>query len=201
MIRLNSPRVALVVISSVFILPLVLAWLMFSGVIDYRPQSTRNRGSLVLPPVAVSWDGVYEAGAANDPGHVFDEHWLVLHAVPEPCDPACLEAIAGLRQVHLAAGRNRHRIRLALLHSGEDPVSLQQIYASFHLLEDPAGGLRRTLESVGSRFRPAKAARGATYLIDPHGNVMMFYAAGFDPNDLKTDLQRLLTWSKLDETR
>ena len=44
-----------------------------------------------------------------------------------------------------------------------------------------------------------QAGEGSTYLIDPLGNIMMSYAAGFDPNDLKRDLKRLLTWSKLDE--
>lgn len=198
MIRLNSPRVALVVIASVFILPLVVAWLMFSGVIDYRPQSTRNRGWLVQPPVPVSWTGVYETGSSDAPAAAFAEHWLVLHAVPEACDRACLEAIAGLRQVHLAAGRDRHRIRLALLHRGGDPARLQQMYDDFHLLENPAGGLWRTLQTVAGRARSAQYASGATYLIDPLGNIMLFYAAGSDPGDLKTDLKRLLTWSKLD---
>jgi hypothetical protein len=28
---------------------------------------------------------------------------------------------------------------------------------------------------------------------------MMLYTVGYDPNDLKSDLKRLLTWSKLDE--
>jgi hypothetical protein len=41
---------------------------------------------------------------------------------------------------------------------------------------------------------------GSLYLLDPLGNIMLFYAAGFDPNDLKKDLKRLLTWSKLDES-
>ena len=192
--KLNSPRVALVVIASIFILPLVLAWLMFSGIIEYRPESTRNRGSLVQPPVPVSWAGVYETGAASETEETFGEHWLILHAVTDPCDTACLEAITGLRQVHLALGRDRPRVRLALLHRGEDPASLRQLYDGFHLLEDPAGGLWSTLARAAGRGGPA----GATYLVDPLGNVMMYYAPGFDPNDLKTDLKRLLTWSKMD---
>jgi cytochrome oxidase Cu insertion factor (SCO1/SenC/PrrC family) len=87
---------------------------------------------------------------------------------------------------------------LVLLHRGGDPARLQQMYADFHLLEDPAGGLWRTLETVAGRARFAQYASGATYLIDPLGNIMLFYAAGSDPGDLKTDLKRLLTWSKLD---
>jgi len=196
MIRLNSPRVALVVIASIFILPLVLAWLMFSGVIDYAPLSTRNRGVLVQPSVPVSWEGVHESEAFTDPAAVFAEHWLVLHAVPTPCDSACIEAISGLRQVHRAAGRERHRLRLALLHRGADTSRLRQVYEEFHLLEDPGGQLWRTVESVTGAMQPTADAAGATYLIDPLGNIMMFYAPGSDPNDLRADLKRLLTWSK-----
>ena len=53
-----SPRLALVIIASLFILPLALAWLMYSGVIDYDPVETRNLGKLVEPPVPVSFDSL-----------------------------------------------------------------------------------------------------------------------------------------------
>jgi hypothetical protein len=43
------PRVALVIIAAIFILPLVAAWLMFTGVIEFRPGATRNLGQLVPP--------------------------------------------------------------------------------------------------------------------------------------------------------
>jgi hypothetical protein len=198
-----SPRVALVVIATMFVLPLVLAWLMYTGTIDYQPGSTRNLGRLVQPPHALSWDGVYLDGATDsNPAEVFAEHWLVLHAVPNPCADACLRVIAGLRQVHLASGRQQSRIRLALLHDlpGSDPArGLQEIYADFRLLENPDGALWGTLQSIAEQGQPGAPARGSTYLIDPLGNIMMLYTAGYDPNDLKSDLKRLLTWSKLDE--
>lgn len=195
---LNSSRVALIVIASIFLLPLVLAWLMFSGVIDYRPTATRNLGQLVAPTVPVSWRGANETGSDTPLAEVFGDHWLVLHAVPRGCDEACLEAVSGLRQVHLAAGRDRDRIRLALLHRGEDPEGLRRIYDAFHLVENPDGTLWRILERVAEDARPPADAPGGTYLIDPLGNIMMFYAAGTDPNDLKKDLKSLLTWSKQD---
>jgi hypothetical protein len=43
------------------------------------------------------------------------------------------------------------------------------------------------------------ATKGDIYLIDPLGNIMMYYAADADPNHIRKDLKRLLTWSKLDE--
>jgi hypothetical protein len=39
----------------------------------------------------------------------------------------------------------------------------------------------------------------SAYLIDTLGNIMMAYEAGADPNHLRHDVKRLLTWSKLDE--
>jgi hypothetical protein len=198
-----SPRAALVVIAALFILPLVLAWLMYTGTIAFQPGATRNFGQLVQPPLPLSWEDVHLDGATEpSPATAFAEHWLVLHAVPNPCDDACLRNIAGLRQVHLASGRQQSRIRLALLHDlqGNDSVrSLQGIYATFGLLENPDGALWRTLQSIADQGQPSAPARGSTYLIDPLGNIMMFYAAGYDPNDLKNDLKRLLAWSKLDE--
>jgi hypothetical protein len=110
-----------------------------------------------------------------------------------------MEAILGLRQVHRAAGRNQLRIRIALLHDGKESDRLQRLYDAFYLLESPGGELWRMLESVASGAQPPAPARGGSFLVDPLGNIMMFYAPGSDSSDLSRDLKRLLTWSKLDD--
>jgi hypothetical protein len=193
----NTPRVALAVIAALFVLPLLLAWLMYSGAIDWQPASTRNLGQLVRPPLPLSWDGVDMEAPPGSPAERFAGHWLVLYDVPLSCDEVCLEAAVGLRQVHRAAGRHQSRIMLALLLAEPDPATtarLAAVYDAFHLLRDRAGGLRARLAQAAPG-----AAPGGSYLIDPLGNIMMHYAAGADPNDLKDDLKRLMTWSKLDE--
>jgi hypothetical protein len=122
--------------------------------------------------------------------------------LPNPCAETCLQVVAELRQVHRAAGRQQSRIQVALLHDldgAAERLAVQDIYAPFQLLENPDESLWRTLQDVAGSNLPATPARGSTYVIDPLGNIMLFYAAGYDPNDLKSDLKRLLTWSKLDE--
>ena len=162
-----SPRLALVIIASLFILPLALAWLMYSGVIDYDPVETR--------------------------------HWVILYALPAPCRESCLEDATSLRQVYRAAGRNQSRLRLLLLGDTKSDIDerLEMISVDFHRATDK----RRLLAPELGRVASSQGAdvAGSVYLIDPLGNIMLFYAAGFDPNDLKKDLKRLLTWSKLDE--
>ena len=194
-----SPRIALVIIAGLFVLPLALAWLMYSGTIDYQPAETRNLGALVEPPVPTAFASLEVRDPAGQADGDWSEHWLVLYATPEPCEAACLADAEGLRQVHRAAGRNQSRIRLMLLGPGAQARSddLLDLYPAFFLASDPGGAVTTTLDAVSAA--QGAATPGSLYLVDPLGNIMMFYAAGFDPNDLKKDLKRLLTWSKLDE--
>ena len=195
-----SPRISLVIIAGMFLLPLLLAWFMYSGTIEYQPSSTRNFGQLVEPPLPMSWKNtVVIAGAGESesrPVQVFSEHWVILYSVPDPCLETCLQEVSALRQIHRASGRHLARIRIALLiprpNSPGVESSLRDIYSEFHLISDPSSSFNAKLEQAGGGERSA-------YLIDPLGNIMMFYAAGTDPNHLKQDLKRLLTWSKLDK--
>lgn len=202
-----SSRTALVFIAAMFILPLVLAWLMQSGAIDFKPGSARNLGDLVEPPVPADWEeSLIFVPAINNASRdelsvFFDRHWVILHVIPSPCPSSCLEAISALRQIHKASGRNQSRIRIALLlQSDNHPETISrvgEIYHLFQLAENPNGNIRSILEDVANNF--STRAEGSSYLIDPIGNIMMFYEAGSDPNNLKNDLKRLLTWSKLDK--
>jgi hypothetical protein len=202
-----SSRTALVLIAAMFILPLVLAWLMQSGAIDFKPESARNLGDLVEPPVPADWEeSLIFVPAINNASRdelsvFFDRHWVILHVIPSPCPSSCLEAISALRQIHKASGRNQSRIRIALLlQSDNHPETISrvgEIYHLFQLAENPNGNIRSILEDVANNF--STRAEGSSYLIDPIGNIMMFYEAGSDPNNLKNDLKRLLTWSKLDK--
>lgn len=195
-----SPRTSLVIIAALFLLPLALAWFMYSGTIEYKPSSTRNFGQLVEPPLPMAWEdtGLMPGAVKSGSGaaQVFDDHWVILYALPDPCLETCLGEVTSLRQIHRASGRHQARIRIALLMrepgSEELEISLREIYSKFHLISDPSGKLTATLDQ-------AAAGKGSAYLIDPLGNIMMFYAAGADPNHLKKDLNRLLTWSKLDK--
>jgi len=192
-----SPRVALLVITALFVLPLVAAWLMYSGAIEFEPAETRNLGTLVEPPVPVSLEGLVPADPARDPAFESARHWTIVHALPAACGPACEDAVTALRQVHRAAGREQTRLRILVVHSARAEIDAERIgaiYPLFLLARDADGALLGELGRIAGGD-----AAGNSYLLDPLGNIMMLYRAGYDPNDLKADLKRLLTWSKLDE--
>jgi hypothetical protein len=195
-----SPRTALVLSAAMFLLPLLLAWFMYSGAISYQPEATRNLGQLVDPPLPLDWRDaiVAEAPGAGsaEPFQGPGEHWSVLFPVPDHCGEPCRAEAVALRQVHRALGRHQDRVRIVLLLSGQaEPATvsgLRDTYSEFQLINDPSGRLESVLRQTGR-------APGTVYLVDPLGNIMMSYEAGSDPNHIKQDLKKLLTWSKLDE--
>jgi hypothetical protein len=197
-----TPRITLVIIAALFVLPLVLAWLMYIGAVELQPESTRNKGILVSPPTPFDWsqalpveDGVH----SEDPLEGLLKHWVVLYPLEGACNLDCEQHLSSIRQVHLASGRDRERIRLVILFPDQAPANaantVNTIYDKFIMAADTTGELRRAIESASSSVSRV----GSTYLIDPLGNIMMVYPATSDPNDLKEDLKRLLKWSKLDE--
>lgn len=195
-----SPRITLLVIAAMFLLPLLLAWFMYSGTIEYNPAATRNLGNLVKPPVPLDWTDTRLISGDGEPAGLasaaLEEHWVIVYPVETDCAQDCLDEIIALRQIHRASGRHQSRILIALLiqepENHEIRDRLSKIYSAFYLLEDGTGKTADALQ----RAAPPETA---VYLIDPLGNIMMTYDAGTDPNNLKQDLKRLLTWSKLDE--
>jgi cytochrome oxidase Cu insertion factor (SCO1/SenC/PrrC family) len=148
--------------------------------------------------------GEANLAAGRDQGSVvFDEHWVILQPVPAGCDDSCLKEVSNLRQIHRASGRQQFRIRLALLLDESSPANQAQnllaIYPKFHLITDPSGLLSETLAGIQQNLSGQAGPAKGVYMIDPLGNIMMYYQAGSDPNDIKQDMKRLLTWSKLDK--
>lgn len=183
-----SPRATLIGLTCLFLLPLVVAWLMYIGVIDYHPGETRNHGTLVNPPVTADFP---EAFNRRD----LAGHWMLLYPLHPDCAEPCRSDIAGLRQVRRALGRDAERLRTVLVSDANADDAwlreLSEIDTRASLVIDASGSLRAQLDAI-------EGGRG-TYMIDPLGNIMMHYRPGTDANELRLDLERLLKYAKTDQ--
>jgi len=194
------PRLTLLSILALFILPLALAWMMYTGTISLGPQNTRNLGILVNPAVPLDWTGVHQSETTSKPPGL-DGFWVVLYTLPSSCGKPCLDLATGLRQVHIATGQNAPRIKIALLLDSARPETLLReladIYPGFLLISQPTGDFSSAIRKAAGNV-VGKGERPDVYLVDPDGNIMMSYNGSDSPGKLIKDLDRLLTWSKQD---
>lgn len=104
-----------------------------------------------------------------------DRKWHVVYMTDGVCDEHCTQVIHQLQQVQKALGKNRERIRV---------MSLQ----------GPVIALDQKLTPIVSRDF---VTTNKIYLIDPIGNLLMYYPHTTDPMNVYRDLQRLLEASQI----
>ena len=181
-----SPRAILVVLGLIFFVPLSIAWMMYAGIIDFRPGAGVNKGNLIQPPVAAQLPGTFAKLDLN-------ERWILVHPLPRVCSESCLEVLVGLRQFHRALGRDSGRVGLVLL-AGQENNSVaeeaEKIYPEFNVISENTGMLSQQFEEL--------ADGDGVFIIDPLGNIMMHYPPDPDPNEILVDMERLLQYAKTD---
>ena len=183
--RAKRGRIQFLLIAAVFFGPLLIAaWLYYDGD-ALQPESRANHGALLEPIVNLN-DAV--------PGSpVLEERlWSLLYSDSDACDEACLESLYTLRQSRLMLGREMDRVQRVFLHGDEAPDNLliAEEHKGLITLQDDA------LRSVLDNKKPQELAEGGYYLIDPHGNLVMYFDPDINPREMVDDIKRLLKLSR-----
>lgn len=197
-VRPASPRRArlqLLLVIALFALPLALAIGLFG---QWRPGASAEHGELLspvraLPPlVADAADGTPFAPA------FLHGRWTLVHVAPAgDCPALCRDALWRLRQVRLATGRDIDRVQRLVLFAAVPDAATRA------WLEREHPGLTIAVADAANRSgftdgwsEPGRAG-GWIYLVDPHGNLVLRYAADGDAGGVLKDLTRLLKLSQI----
>lgn len=184
----KSRRLPLLLVVVVFAGPLALAaWMYYSGSL-LAPSGSTNKGALLLPIISLS-----EALPRSEIQKIAPDHWLMVYLNNAPCADECRESLIRLRQSRLMLGNDMHRVRRVFLHgeSTPDTVFLKQQHEGLITLAD------KNLRLVLERKRPTELAPGGFYLIDPLGNLVMYFFPGLAPKDMVGDIHHLLKLSHI----
>ncbi len=181
-------RIHLFFIALVFFGPLIVAtWLYFSGE-GFRPQGKTNHGTLLQPLVNIG----ETLPDAPINAHIGGQ-WLLVYAQDGVCADPCEFSLYTLRQSRLMLGKQMDRLARVFLHgeSAPDTVFLADEHAGLITLQD--AGLRELLE----RHRPARLSAGGYYLVDPLGNLVLYFQPDIEPTDMVEDIKHLLKLSRI----
>lgn len=207
-------RAILVAILVLSMLPLFGAIWFYYGAPGAVTDARMNNGALIDPPAQLD-----ELALIDDVGPVSVGErrvWRLIFVAPSPCDAACFEQLALLRQLHVLLGRESDRvIRLAAFPGPIDNaarVRLQEAFPRMDLATGPAALIERALAgrtlrtaahggdagaAVDPDFDAASPPPTGILTVDPLGNVIFLHRLDQIGEPLLFDLKRLLRLSNI----
>ena len=157
-----------------------------------------NHGTLITPPVTTEiTDFIGFDQFSRDNMTQLKGHWVLVNVIPgNECAAACLDAIHKSKQLLLMMSKDLTRMRrLVVMLSPVDTVTAPQWWQDdTRLLRAlPNDDLKQKINAIAN----SGSVEGQLLIMDPLGNLMMFYTPGFDAYKVKDDLKKLLTVSQI----
>ncbi len=186
--RAGKGRIQLLLIAAVFLGPLALAtWLYFAGQ-DLTPAGRTNNGALLQPITNL------KNAVPDSPLHAHnDGYWVLLYANESACDDACMHSLYTLHQSRLMLGKEMDRLVRVFLRgdTAPDTVLLAEEQKGLVTLQDS------NLRSLLDNKKPTDLEAGGYYLVDPLGNLVLYFRPDIDPSAMVEDIKHLLELSRI----
>lgn len=183
-------RLMLVAIFVLFFGSLIVAGaLRFSG---WRPEGMKNKGELLQPPADLRSITPRLMDGGDYGWRPAERTWRIAIAPAPDCGAECLQALHDVDKVWQLMGREAMRVDVLWLCPAvpcELPAGAPR-FSRLRMLQ-PDATLRAKLPRA-NEVRHAGGRGVPLYVIDPNGFVVLRYAAGSDPGDLRSDLAKLL---------
>ena len=166
---------------AMFILPIAFGTLFFYANPNYFSESTVNYGELVRPVIETDEGDIEIEGSSSLQGI-----WTIVY-VSSRCDDACEKAVADMKTIRTLMNADMRRIqRMIIIEDNSIPKS------------DDKDLIKARLTSEKLTKSLKKYTENAIYLIDPIGNIMLYY----EPQDIDIrlvikDLKRLFKYSRI----
>ena len=185
-------RLKLLLLAALFFGPLVAAiWLYYAGD-QLRPEGRTNAGRLLEPIVNIEAE-LGPGSLAALTGGASDARWLLIYVNTGVCGEPCRDTLYRMRQSRRMLGRDMERLLRVFLHGETPPDKVLVEIEHEGLITIRSSGLGGILD----RKRPADLPAGGLFLIDPLGNLVMYFTGELSPDDMVGDIEHLLELSRI----
>jgi len=190
--RTAASRRQLLIVATLFLGPLLVAAVMYYGNASWVPVGRTNLGRLLDPIINLN-DAQGQHRLSELTGGETDNHWVLIYANSGKCGESCTEALHRLRQSRLMLGNEMTRMKRVFLHGtmAPDTLFLEQQHPGLITISD------WHLEQLLTTKRPQDLSAGGLYLVDPLGNLVMYFNAELAPGDMVDDIKHLLKLSRI----
>jgi hypothetical protein len=154
----------------------------------WQPGGSTNYGTILQPIVNVA-----DLLPTSPVVPLADSQWLMLYTHSAPCEKDCRQALYRLRQSRLMLANDMNRVTRVFLRgeSAPDKVFLEEQHAGLVTITD------KDLENLLGSKRPTEQMPGGIYLVDPLGNLVMYFSPDLPPAEMVEDIKHLLDLSRI----
>lgn len=199
--QIKKNKRTMVILFTMFLTPIILAVFIFNNDPSGR-YATKNRGNLVTPAIELKNFNLEFVDTKAPYKLVEQEHqWLMVFIGAGECDVNCKRQLVVMRQTRLAQGGEFTRVnRLYVMQDSQTDQFMKEV-EEYHPGMDIVTGSKQQLENITSQFTLSdKVVVGKSnriYIVDPIGNLMMYYELDANASDIAKDLTRLLKVSQM----
>lgn len=196
---LRKRRLQLIAIFAIFIVPVAGSWLLFYTV-DLGSLTKGNHGDLVQPVRPLPLTDFTGLQGETVAAELLRGDWTLLQLGAGPCDQVCRDNLFKTRQVHARLNKDMNRVQRVMIQLNAYDAGDQEYYRTqqpelTRVSVDPQR-VADFLAAFSFPEAPDPVRSGRVFLVDPMGNLMMWYRAEQEPSGLLKDLTRLLKYSQ-----
>ncbi|QMU62116.1 MAG: hypothetical protein GKR92_10585 [Gammaproteobacteria bacterium] len=181
---------------AVFFGPLFFAMWLFYVPNSWMSSKTQNHGTLISPAQPLEKFELKAIDGSSWSHEEFMGKWTLLYIGDESCDLYCEADLFKMRQVRLTLGRDSDRVQRKYLgvHNQQSTQAINKLFSKYHRMQ-VAWFEKKIVDKSLPLFKDLPLHQ--IYVIDPLGNLMMWYSKDVTSKGMKKDLKRLLKVSKI----
>lgn len=191
----NKITLILVLLACSF--PIILSWVLLNFTNFVNKENTVNRGALIQPVVPIENIDLIKHVGHEDEHHHLHGKWSLVYFNQGICEESCIKRLDAISRIKIATGKYSLRVQSVLLSDIKQTGETKKIIESINLLKYSTLALDIFKEKFLLNNVDMQSQEGWLYIIDPLGNLMMYYEADADPYDIIKDLKRLLKTSRI----
>ena len=211
---MDRNKLKLTLILLLVTVPISLATWVYYANFNSNAFGTTSKGTLVLPVIDISelqlkdvddkpaYLSFEEMTATVTPKQYKPRPWQLLYIGSENCDATCRQRLYFLRQLHVRLGGEAGRVQRVYVLTGDGDEQVDA--ATRDYLQDQQADmriLRGKLEKVANALRRSPETDPIDghyiYLMDPVGNIMLYFTPALDAEAILKDLKKLLDASSI----
>lgn len=171
-----------------FVLPVLLVLGMHK--FGWHPQGS-SHGHMLVPPAPVHLPAnISDSQQRPLTSALFKDKWSMVY-VAEECGSKCVQQLNLMRRLQVSMDKDMGRLQRVLIAKQADWASLQKTYPD--LIGIPTTDATTQINKVF--LSASSGSESNIYLVDPLGNLMMYFPEDLPPTDIRKDLARLLAYA------